>query len=540
MFSACFWLLPMHVSSASPVKGHWRYRSGYEVTPKATPYKSYALNNPGTPTQTAFDLSQKKSLNYTTALDPYEWNQVAVESNLLPAGVCVHAFQVEVCNTVLMRRGDCVLISPTGSGKSLTWTLPLAARKEGISLVFTPFTSLGQEGEQLRQTGQIQSIFIYSEQNSQADYKRAAKGEMMVLYVCPETLESPSFARLLHSRSWRQRVSAIYIDEVHLVHESQTWRPSYSRIYQLRNIREAFCASLMTYAGLHPDYHLINLRNFRPELSTMIVPMEHEIQSFLDIAFILPLSCKESDLVKTIVYSFSRAAYMDIIHSDLSSRHQDMALQDFRNGKTSILLGSSRISAGMKFPRVRRVIQYKCRGLTIPGFDQQRDRGDELQASRVGNPGDQDPGMVELVQSMTCAEEIIQRHLENPSDYTRDTSFNCCNRCDPNYRLSKEYKWVEVNFALPESESLSVKTTALQQDTIYSKLIEWRLNHWKKYWRVEWPSYGPKSLVSDSDLEEISKHTSKIHSVDDLKHYTHIVHWTALSGCLFEAVQEIC
>ncbi|KAJ6527790.1 hypothetical protein B0H19DRAFT_915851, partial [Mycena capillaripes] len=72
------------------------------------------------------------------------------------------------------------------------------------------------------------------------------------------------------------------------------------------------------------------------------------------------------------------------------------------------------------------------------------------------------------------------------------------------------------------------------------KLIEWRLNHWKKYWRVEWPSYGPKSLVSDSDLEEISQHNSKIHSVDDLKQYTHIVHWTALSGCLFEAVQEIC
>jgi superfamily II DNA helicase RecQ len=203
---------------------------------------------------------------------------------------------------------------------------------------------------------------------------------MMVVYVCPETLEIPSFARLLHSEAWRKQLSAIYLDEAHLVHQTHAWRPSYSRIYQLRNIvrhqvpliclsatcPEAFRASLIAYAGLNPDYTLINLGNFRPELSTMIIPMEHDIQSFLDIAFILPLGCKEADLVRTIVFcddldrltemfwwAFSRAAYMqlpthvaDIIHSGLSARHQEMALTDFRNGKTQILLGSSKISAG--------------------------------------------------------------------------------------------------------------------------------------------------------------------------------------------------
>ncbi|KAJ7130595.1 hypothetical protein C8R44DRAFT_572903, partial [Mycena epipterygia] len=56
-------------------------------------------------------------------------------------------FQVQIANLVLMRHADAVVISPTGSGKSLTWTLPLLARKEGISLVITPFTSLGLDGE---------------------------------------------------------------------------------------------------------------------------------------------------------------------------------------------------------------------------------------------------------------------------------------------------------------------------------------------------------------------------------------------------------
>lgn len=133
----------------APAQSQKQYRSGYEVKPKALAFKPYALNNPGTPTQAAFDLSKQDPLQSVVALDPEQWSKLAVQMELLPPSAELHSFQVQVCNLVLMRRGDCVLISPTGSGKSLTWTLPLAARKEGISLVITPFTSLGQEGELL-------------------------------------------------------------------------------------------------------------------------------------------------------------------------------------------------------------------------------------------------------------------------------------------------------------------------------------------------------------------------------------------------------
>ncbi|KAJ7810637.1 P-loop containing nucleoside triphosphate hydrolase protein [Mycena olivaceomarginata] len=419
---------PLHTSTSTlnspgnplaPVLSQKQYRGGYEGKPKALTFKPYALNNPGTPTQAAFDLSKEDPIQSIDALDPEQWSKLAVEMELLPPGAELHTFQVQ----------ETVLISPTGSGKSLTWTLPLTARKEGISLVVTPFTSLGKEGELLSQTGQISSLFIYLEQNSQNDYEKAAKGETMVLYVCPETLKSPFFARLLHSASWRKRLSAIYLDEAHLVHQTGSWCPSYSRIYQLRNIvgNEAFCVSLVTYAGLHPDYVVLNLGNFRPELSTMIVPMQHDIGSFLDIAFILPLG-SHMQLPTHVV---------DIIHSGLSSRHQEMALKDFREGKTHILLGSSKISAGINFPGVQRVIQY--------GYaDQQRGRGarqeDETGDITVEHPGDQDFGMIELIQSEECAEKIIQKLLGNAKAWTRHESFDCCNRCDPTYRPPGEYK----------------------------------------------------------------------------------------------------
>jgi hypothetical protein len=105
------------------------------------------LNNPGAPRPRAFDCSKTTRLEPIPTLDPWEWNKIARASGAVPVSATLHSFQVQISNLVLMRRGDATVISATGSGKSLSWTLPLLARKEGISLVITPFTSLGLDGE---------------------------------------------------------------------------------------------------------------------------------------------------------------------------------------------------------------------------------------------------------------------------------------------------------------------------------------------------------------------------------------------------------
>ncbi|KAJ7916693.1 hypothetical protein B0H13DRAFT_1871021 [Mycena leptocephala] len=245
-------------------------------------------------------------------LDPSEWTELAIQHELIPATAHVHGFQFHVANQVLMRRGDAVVISPTGSGKSLIWVLPLVARKEGVSLVITPYTSLGLAGELLNNHGKLKSIFIFSEQNADQDFETAATEDIKA--------------------------------------------------------------------------------NFREELSTIVLPMEHEITCFLDIAFILPLGCREADLVKTLIYvddielltkmfwwACQRAAsiglrdyVIDIIYFGLSVKYQEICLEAFRAGRT---LGPSKISTGMNFPGVHRVIQYKCCDLTIADLDQRRGRG---------------------------------------------------------------------------------------------------------------------------------------------------------------------
>ncbi|KAJ7689932.1 P-loop containing nucleoside triphosphate hydrolase protein, partial [Mycena rosella] len=263
----------------------------------------FALKNRNHPRQRAFFIAKEDYLVVCDALDPSQWTALALKAGAIPVGATVRSYQVEISNLVLMRRGDGVVIAPTGYGKSLTWALPLLARQEGISLVIIPYTTLGLDGGLSNTCDGITSIFIYSEQNSLEDFEQVANGEMQIVYVCPEMLESPSFARILHSARWRRRLSVVYLDKAHLVHQTHHWHPPYSRIHQSRHILgddipfiglSATCPSLyrdalVMYAGFKNNYNLINLDSHRPELSMIIQPMEHDISSFQDLAFVIPL-----------------------------------------------------------------------------------------------------------------------------------------------------------------------------------------------------------------------------------------------------------
>jgi superfamily II DNA/RNA helicase len=120
------------------------------------------------------------------------------------------------------------------------------------------------------------------------------------------------------------------------------------------------------------------------------------------------------------------AHLVDIIHSGLSDRHQEHCIVDFWNGHTVFLLGSSKISAGMDFSDVERVIQYKVHGLTLASADQRRGRGGRHAGMKavgiflvklgmlkdggisVKDTGIEDSGILDLVQSDdTCCDIIF-------------------------------------------------------------------------------------------------------------------------------------
>jgi superfamily II DNA helicase RecQ len=131
----------------------------------------------------------------------------------------------------------------------------------------------------------VRCTFLHSGSHREEDLTSIAKGgDMQVVYACVEMLKTPAVACILHSESFQNQLSAVYIDKAHTVHESHGWRPGYTHIHLVRKIigpdtplvcisatqPERYQQSLITHAGLKPDYTLINLGNYRPELSMVV------------------------------------------------------------------------------------------------------------------------------------------------------------------------------------------------------------------------------------------------------------------------------
>jgi ATP-dependent DNA helicase RecQ len=132
------------------------------------------------------------------------------------------------------RGHDCLVIMPTGGGKSLCYQLP-ALLRPGLGIVVSPLIALMQDQVQaLRQLG-VAAAFLNSTQTPQerADVlSRIEQGELQLLYVAPErVLQAETLAFLS-----RQPIALIAIDEAHCVSAwGHDFRQDYLALDQLRD-----------------------------------------------------------------------------------------------------------------------------------------------------------------------------------------------------------------------------------------------------------------------------------------------------------------
>jgi len=85
-------------------------------------------------------------------------------------------------------------------------------------------------------------------------------------------------------------------------------------------------------------------------------------------------------------------------------------------------------------------------------------------------------------------------------------------------------------------QKLSQRFKEGEVEKIVAMLREWCSKVWRDEWRDEWPGYGPKSLVSDADLERVAKNATSVDSLNALEPLVHIVHWSKLADSLLSAV----
>ncbi len=129
---------------------------------------------------------------------------------------------------------DCMVLMPTGGGKSLCYQLP-ALLRDGLGIVVSPLIALMQDQVNALQQLGINAAYLNSTlsiEEQQQINRQLRKGTIDVLYIAPERLIQERSLQLLR----QLKISLIAIDEAHCVSQwGHDFRQDYLSLHLLRD-----------------------------------------------------------------------------------------------------------------------------------------------------------------------------------------------------------------------------------------------------------------------------------------------------------------
>lgn len=304
--------------------------------------------------------------------------------------------QEDIIKNVLDKK-DCVVLMPTGGGKSLCFQLP-ALLQDGITIVISPLISLMKDQVDALLGIGINAAMINSSMNASeiaGIIEQTKIGQIKILYVAPERLALNSFESLLHTLP----ISLFAIDEAHCISEwGHDFRPEYRNLKYLRSkfpgipiialtatATEKVRADIVRLLDL-PAPHIFTSSFNRPNLSYEVLPKK---DSFKTIISLLESYSGES----VIIYCFSRkdteslaeklnnyghkaATYHAGLSADRRRDNQDKFIRD----DIHIMVATIAFGMGIDKPDVRLVIHHSL-PKSVEGYYQETGR-----AGRDGLP----------------------------------------------------------------------------------------------------------------------------------------------------------
>ncbi|MBA2352785.1 MAG: RecQ family ATP-dependent DNA helicase, partial [Burkholderiales bacterium] len=301
--------------------------------------------------------------------------------------------------THLIGGGDCLVLMPTGGGKSLCFQIPALVR-DGTAIIVSPLIALMQDQVQaLLQLG-VKAAFLNSSLDSQAAYateQDLLRGRLDLLYVAPERLLTPRFMNLLEQSS----LALFAIDEAHCVSQwGHDFRPEYRALSILCESFPAVPRIALTATADSPTRReiverlgLASSRQFissfdRPNIRYRITAKRNARQQLLDflaghrddagIVYCLSRKKVEETAAFLAAHGFRALPY----HAGLDSATRSKNQQRFLREESIVMVATIAFGMGIDKPNVRFVAHLDL-PKSIEGYYQETGR-----AGRDGLPAE--------------------------------------------------------------------------------------------------------------------------------------------------------
>lgn len=278
----------------------------------------------------------------------------------------------------LLAGRDVLDVMPTGAGKSVCYQIP-AALSPGMTLVISPLISLMRDQVDALNDLGLPAAFINTTQTPDEQamvFAQAAAGQIKLLYVAPERLETGRFRDF----AARTPISLIAVDEAHCVSQwGQDFRSSYLGIGDFiaglpqRPPVGAFTATA-TERVRRDIVGLLGLRNpavtvtgfDRPNLYFDVVKLETKYKAAWVARYVADhpdesgiVYCATRKTTEALTDTLNQMGHPAVAyHGGMSPDAREAAQRDFITDKVPVVVATNAFGMGIDKSNVRYVIHH--------------------------------------------------------------------------------------------------------------------------------------------------------------------------------------